>query len=129
MGTVGVDRANEITAPGVSPQVGGEPVNMNNTETEAAQDQRGLFPLGQIVATARALEVLEACHQSPMEFLARHARGDWGELSADDVAENEFSLQNGFLLISSYATANGQKLWVITKPDRALTTLLLPDEY
>jgi hypothetical protein len=58
-----------------------------------------------------------------------HARGDWGELSADDVAENEFSLQNGFRLLSSYATASGQKLWVITEADRALTTLLLPDEY
>jgi hypothetical protein len=81
------------------------------------------------VATPGALEVLEACHQSPMEFLTRHARGDWGQLSADDVAENEFSLQNGFRLLSSYATASGQKLWVITEADRALTTLLLPDEY
>jgi hypothetical protein len=52
------------------------------------------------------------------EFLARQARGDWGELSADDVAENEFSLQNGFRLLSSYATASGQKLWVITEADR-----------
>jgi hypothetical protein len=104
-------------------------VNINNTETEAAQNQGGLFPLGQIVATPGALEVLEACHQSPMEFFARHARGDWGELSADDVAENEFSLQNGFRLLSSYATASGQKLWVITEADRTLTTLLLPDGY
>jgi hypothetical protein len=104
-------------------------VNMNNTKTETAQEQGGLFRLGQIVATPGALEVLETCHQSPLEFLTRHARGDWGQLSADDVAENEFSLQNGFRLLSSYATATGQKLWVITEADRALTTLLLPDEY
>jgi hypothetical protein len=102
---------------------------MNNTKTETAQEQGGLFPLGQIVATPGALEVLEACHQSPMEFLARHARGDWGELSADSIAQNKFSLKNGFRLLSSYATATGQKLWVITEADRALTTLLLPDEY
>ena len=55
-----------------------------------------------------------------MEFLTRHARGDWGELSADDVAENEVSLKNGFRLLSSYTT---------TRADRSLTTLLLPDEY
>jgi hypothetical protein len=52
-----------------------------------------------------------------MEFLATHARGDWGELSADDVAENEFSLQNGFRLLSGYATASGQKLWVFTEAE------------
>lgn len=102
---------------------------MNNTEPEVEQNQAQLFPLGQIVATPGALEALEASQESPDEFLARHAKGDWGELSADDVAENEFSLKNGFRLLSSYATANGQKIWVITEEDRSLTTVLLPDEY
>ena len=102
---------------------------MNNTEPEVVQDERQVFPLGQIVATPGALEALEASHQNPAEFLARHARGDWGDLSADDIAENEFSLNNGFRLLSSYVTATGQKLWVITEADRALTTVLLPDEY
>ena len=102
---------------------------MNNTEPEVVQKERQVFPLGQIVATPGALEVLEASHQNPAEFLARHARGDWGELGADDIAENEFSLKNGFRLLSSYSTATGQKLWVITEADRTLTTLLLPDEH
>src|SRR5215469_8487357 len=102
---------------------------MNNTEPKVEQKQAQLFPLGQIVASPGALEALKASQQSPAEFLARHAKGDWGELSADDVAENEFSLKNGFRLLSSYAIANGQKLWVITEEDRSLTTLLLPDEY
>ena len=102
---------------------------MNNTESEVVQNQTYLFPLGQIVATPGALEALEASHQSPAEFLTRHARGDWGELSADDIAENEFSLKNGFRLLSSYFTAAGQKLWVITEAERDLTTVLLPDEY
>ena len=102
---------------------------MNNTEPELEQNQAQLFPLGQIVATPGALEVLEASHQNAAEFLARHVSGDWGELSADDIAENEFSLKNGFRLLSSYFTAAGQKLWVVTEEDRSLTTLLLPDEY
>jgi hypothetical protein len=102
---------------------------MNNTEPEVEQNQAQLFPLGQIVATPGTLEVLEAAHQSPAEFLERHAKGDWGELSADDVAENEFSLKNGFRLLSSYCTAAGQKLWVVTEEDRSLTTVLLADEY
>ncbi len=102
---------------------------MNNTEPQVVQNRAQLFALGQIVATPGALEALQASHQSPAEFLARHARGEWGELSADDIAENEFSLKNGFRLLSSYATATGQKLWVITEADRALTTVLLKDEY
>src|SRR5215470_5188104 len=102
---------------------------MSNAEPKVLQKQAQLFPLGQIVATPGALEALEASHQSPAEFLERHAKGDWGELSADDIAENEFSLKNGFRLLSSYLTATGQKLWVITEEDRSLTTLLLPNEY
>ena len=102
---------------------------MNNTEPEVVQNEAQLFALGQIVATPGALEALEASHQSPSEFLARHVRGDWGELSAEDIAENEFSLKNGFRLLSSYLTATGRRLWVITEAQRDVTTLLLPEEY
>ena len=102
---------------------------MNNREPKVIQNKAQLFPLGQIVATPGALEALESSLQTPAEFLMRHARGDWGDLSADDIAENEFSIKNGFRLLSSYLTATGQRLWVITEAQRDLTTLLLPDEY
>ena len=102
---------------------------MNKTEPVDKQNLKQLFPLGQIVATPGALGALEASQQNPAEFLARHANGDWGELSADDIAENEFSLKNGFRLLSSYITAAGAKIWVITEEDRSLTTVLLPEDY
>jgi len=102
---------------------------MNKSESKVIENQAQLFPLGQIVATAGALEALESSRQTPAEFLTRHATGDWGDLSADDIAENEFSIKNGFRLLSSYLTASGQRLWVITEAQRDLTTLLLPDEY
>src|ERR1039457_1141906 len=38
------------------------------------------FALGRIVATPGALGALEEAGQTPIEFLARHALGDWGEL-------------------------------------------------
>jgi hypothetical protein len=88
-----------------------------------------LFSTGRIVATPGALDALEGSKQSAAEFLHRHTNGDWGELDAHDVAENQFSLENGFRLLSSYTSANGQKLWIITEADRSLTTLLLPEEY
>ncbi len=87
------------------------------------------FPLGDIVATPAALKALQEANQNPAEFLARHACGDWGDLSADDVAENQSSLEQNGRLLSSYGTATGGKLWIITEDDRSATTLLLPEEY
>jgi hypothetical protein len=87
------------------------------------------FPLGRIVATPGALAALERANHSAALFLTRHAGGDWGELDRDDIAENEYSMAHGFRLLSSYTTAIGEKLWIITEADRSATTLLLPDEY
>ena len=88
-----------------------------------------MFPLGLIVATPGALRALERANQSAALFLTRHAGGDWGELDRADIAENEYSMAHGFRLLSSYTTAIGEKLWIITEADRSATTLLLPDEY
>jgi hypothetical protein len=61
--------------------------------------------------------------------LRRHARGDWGEVCAEDKAENELSLKEGFRLLSSYSDRNGTKFWIITEADRSATTVLLPEDY
>jgi hypothetical protein len=87
------------------------------------------FSLGRIVTTPGALRALERAKQSAAVLLARHAAGDWGELDREDMRENEYSLTHGFRLMSSYTTAAGKKLWIITEADRSVTTLLLPDEY
>ncbi len=91
--------------------------------------QTSLFPLGQVVATPGALAALEEAGQTPFEFILRHAHGDWGDIPAEDVKENEFSLENGFRLFSAYHTANGTKIYVITEWDRSVTTVLLPADY
>ena len=87
------------------------------------------FPLGRVVATPGALRALEGSSQNPFEFLERHQAGDWGELCEEDKDENEFSVRNGFRILSAYRTRNGMKIWVITEADRSATTLLLPHEY
>ncbi len=92
--------------------------------------QQPLFSLGQIVATPGALAALEKAGQHVQEFLSRHVHGDWGkDLSEEDRRENQFSLERGFRILSSYRTNAGDKLWIITESDRSVTTLLLPDEY
>jgi hypothetical protein len=91
--------------------------------------QQPLFSLGQIVATPGALAALEKAGQQPQEFLARHVCGQWGDLCEEDRRENQFSLERGFRLLSSYRTNADEKIWIITESDRSVTTILLPDEY
>jgi hypothetical protein len=89
-----------------------------------------LFPAGHIVATPGALALLEQANKTPLEFVSRHLRGDWGDdLCQDDKTENELSLKQGFRLLSSYKVTDTEKLWIITEADRSVTTLLLPSEY
>ena len=88
-----------------------------------------LFPPGRLVATPGALALLEQTNKSPLEFLARHLRGDWGDLCQEDKTENELGLKHGFRLMSSYQVTQIKNLWVITEGDRSVTTLLLPEEY
>lgn len=87
------------------------------------------FALGQTVITPGAEEALEIAGQTATEFLCRHAAGDWGELSDDDIKENELSLEKGFRLLSRYETTKGECFWIITEADRSATTILLPSEY
>jgi hypothetical protein len=63
-----------------------------------------------------------------LALLSRHVRGDWGDLDEQDKKENEFSVEKGFRILSTYGTGM-TKLWIITEADRSVTTLLLPDEY
>lgn len=70
-------------------------------------EKKPLFDLGQLVATRGALTVLEKAGQNPMEFLSRHVTGDWGEIPEEDIQENQFRLEKGFRLLSSYRTSAG----------------------
>ncbi len=55
--------------------------------------------------------------------------GDWGELGADDAAENQLALSEGFRLVSSYSVSATLKMWIITEADRSSTCILLPSDY
>lgn len=93
------------------------------------------FPLGRILATPGALAAcplpyLKAC-------LYRHARGDWGNVCAEDKGLNDQALAEGGRILSAYPIDPAQPgkghgencLWIITEADRSATTALLPEEY
>jgi hypothetical protein len=86
-----------------------------------------LFPLGQVVITATAKDLL---HPGDVPLaIRRHATGDWGALDAEDRQENQRSLVQGGRLFSVYRDRKGVKFYVITEHDRSVTTVLLPEDY
>jgi hypothetical protein len=93
------------------------------------------FDLGPIVATPGALEALQRNQMTGLELLARHCRGDWGDLDDEDKAANNAAIQTGARLLSAYHLPDGTKIWLITDAEiddqhhRQATTFLLPDEY
>ena len=91
--------------------------------------EQPLFPLGRLVATPGALALLMRSEQTPLEFVSRHASGDWSECDDHDASENDLSVKARFRIFSFYRTRTGEPLWIITEADRGATTLLLPSEY
>jgi hypothetical protein len=85
------------------------------------------FNLGNLVITPAALEVIPA--DDILTALDRHITGDWGDVTPADRDENNFSLREGFRLLSVYHSAKGEKFWIITEADRRATTILLPSDY
>jgi hypothetical protein len=94
------------------------------------------FPLGRVVATPGALAAMQEAGVAPADLLRRHVSGDWGDVPAEDAAENELSVREGFRILSSCPLlGTDARVWVITDGvddddgHRAATTMLLPDEY
>ena len=104
----------------------GETFEQEKRERIANQSEP-LFELGRLVSTPGALEALT--REDIGKALARHHRGDWGEVDRHDWRENDASLREGSRLLSVYRGTNGTKFWVITEADRSSTCVLLPSEY
>jgi len=85
------------------------------------------FSLGLCVITANARNTLHP--EDAPDAIARHGKGDWGELCEEDRQQNELSLAQGGRLFSVYRDRNGVKFYVITECDRSVTTTLLPEDY
>ncbi len=86
------------------------------------------LPLGRVLATPGALDLLSEIGVHPFDYLARHATGDWGDLCEFDRRQNEIALRDGYRVLSSYPV-DEERVWIITEADRSVTTILLPEEY
>lgn len=86
----------------------------------------GRFALGQVFVTAGVRDRLS--HFAVIEAIARHVRGDWGDLDEHDWKANDDALEYGSRLFSVYREGD-VRYYVITEHDRSVTTVLLPEEY
>jgi hypothetical protein len=94
-----------------------------------------LFPLGHLVATPGAIDVMERLEVTPLALLGRHVSGDWGDIDPEDKGLNEAALETGARIFSVYGKGENC-LWVITEAadesaeaDRSATTILRPEDY
>lgn len=84
------------------------------------------IPLGYVVVTANALDRL--VEGDWWDGLARHSRGDWGEICKHDWKRNDIACKKLLRLFSVYRDSAGTTYWIITEADRSRTTILLPEE-
>ena len=91
-----------------------------------------LFETGKIVVTRGVMDAMveqKGFAAFVCKAMARHRRGDWGDISPDDKFENELSLDQGFRLLSVYESKGLPRIYIITEADRSATTVLFPEEY
>lgn len=100
-----------------------------NDSSSASGSGTPLLPLGQVLATPGALELLLSLQLTPLRFVLRHMAGDWGDICEEDRQTNAEALVHGARVMSVYVLGPTQCLWIITEADRSCTTLLLPEEY
>lgn len=86
------------------------------------------FALGHVVATPAVVAHFAQNGINALDYLGRHASGDWGEVPPEDAALNELALARNSRLLSRYTIA-GKCVWLISEADRSATTFLFPDEY
>jgi len=90
------------------------------------------FPVGKLVVTLGIQQLIDQHAFPVMEYVDRHAQGDWGNVLVGDYAENELAVEMGDRVLSVYAvTYDEQRIefFVITEADRSVTTVLLKSEY
>jgi hypothetical protein len=102
-------------------------VDKSIDDSVSGDEHDGRFPLGGLVVTANARDVL--ADVDIKAALARHKSCDWGDVCEEDRQSNEDALMYGNRILSAYTGSCGNRFWIITEADRSATTVLLPEDY
>lgn len=89
-----------------------------------------LFELGKITMTPSAISIIASFKVPIGDLLDRHQRGDYGDVSEKDWRENTLALLPETVeRVMSVYNIGTEKLWIITDPDRNVTTLLTEEDF
>jgi hypothetical protein len=97
--------------------------------TSEGEQGINIFDLGSVEVTPAADAALSETGVELAAYLARHRRGDWGEVEDQMVAHNAWALERRGILWSRYALPDGRGLSVATACDRSYTYVMLAAEF
>ena len=82
------------------------------------------------MAMSGAVRAFQAAGSNPHLAILHHARGDWGDVSAEQRRQNDAALKNGGRIMSQYSLPRtGAIVRVFTEAERHMTVVALPEEY
>jgi hypothetical protein len=86
---------------------------------------RPRFQAGSLLMEPRVHDLVEEQKLDLISYLARHLRGDWGDVSDARRRANIAALRHQRALSSSYELIPGENLTIITDAKRRFTTATL----
>ena len=88
-----------------------------------------MHPLTQEASACRNRQKKKISAYDRMLALVHHRNGDWGEISVQDRADNNKSLQSGLgTVCSKYRFINGDAFWIETNLEKLKTQIRLECE-
>jgi hypothetical protein len=107
----------------------GERYEPGSDDPELLRELIPLFPMGRVVATPAASEVIERRGLDTGFLLLRHVTADWGDMDDEDKGRNDHAMLGGSRIMSAYgAEGEPDQVWIITEADRS-STIMLAGEY
>ena len=89
------------------------------------------FKMGMLTATKAVAATFDG--DFIMDLFLRHSKGDWGDLSKEDIIASEQALHTGDRILSKYSTGilceECEDVYIITEGDRSSTTMMFVSEY
>lgn len=84
-----------------------------------------LFDCGHVITSPLVAELVEENELDLQAFLARHARGDWGDIGTELCLANHAAVQKKSYVLSFFPISEALTLVLCTELDRGETTAML----
>ncbi|MGY6259212.1 hypothetical protein [Paraburkholderia xenovorans] len=84
-----------------------------------------ILQTGMVRVADSARAQLALFHRAEIEFVVRHAIGDWSEMAPDECAANHLAIEDGAPVISRYAVGDIAQVYVVTPADRRHTQVMV----